>query len=224
MKQKIKSYLVFTSLGYRIVMFAVLPLVLLGIQVFTAVVLHSTAIPVFVMTLVLVEAVADNWFLGGIQEKGSAKIDYLKTSPRGMKVMKSALIVDLARRLVFCFALFGVCQLIAVWGSGTPGQSGAVQDEAGGSGVFGMLLLAVLLTYTLSVLGIFIARFNSYIWVNLLCGYVGAIVGLLVLLVCSVGIVPTALANLALGILGGGISFLMVKIAMLKVEGSFYDK
>lgn len=211
MKQKIESYLVFTSLGYRIIMFLALPLVLLGIQIFSTAVLRGTAIPVFVMTLVLVEAVADNWFLGGIQEKGSAKIDYLKTSPRGMKVIKSALVMDLARRLVFCFAFFGLCRLITLWGTG-------------GAAGLGMLLLAAVLTYTLSVLGIFIARFSSYIWVNLLCGYVGAIVGLIILLACSVGIVPTVLANLALGILGGGISFLMIKIAMLKVEGSFYDR
>lgn len=216
MKQKIRSYLVFTSLGYKIIMFAILPVVLLGIQVLSAVVFRGTAIPVFVMALVLVEIMADNWFLGGIQEKGSEKIDYLKTSPRGMKVMKSALVMDLVRRFVFYVVLFGSCRLITgIFGAG---------GGAGGPADLEALLLAVVLTYALSVLGIFIARFTSYLWVNLLCGYVGAIAGLLILLICSGGLVPMILVNIAMIVLGGGISFLMVKIAMLKVEGSYYDK
>lgn len=236
MKQKIRSYLVFTSLGYRIIMFAVLPLLLLGIQVFTAVRFQSTAIPVFVMALVLVEVVADNWFLGGIQEKGSQKIDYLKTSPKGMKVMQNALVMDLVRRLVFYVVFFGLCQLITMCSlstlgcsstlgsSSTLGQAGSVPEGAAGMAGFRGVLLAVLITYALSVLGIFISRFTSYIWVYMLCGYVGAIIGLLILLVCSVGLVPAVLVDIAMAVLGAGFSFLTVKIAMLRVEGSYYDK
>lgn len=216
MKQKIRSYLVFTSLGYKIIMFVILPVVLLGIQVFSAVVFRGTAIPVFVMTLVMVEIMADNWLLGGIQEKGSEKIDYLKTSPRGMKVMRSVLVMDLVRRFVFYVVLFGLSWLITgIFGAG---------NGAGGLAALEALLLAVVLTYALSALGIFIARFTSYLWVNMLCGYVGAIAGLVILLICSGGLVPMMLVNIAMIVLGGGISFLMVKIAMLKVEGSYYDK
>lgn len=218
MKQKIRSYLVFTSLGYKVIMFLVLPVVLLGIQVFSAAVFRGTAIPVFVMVLVMVEVLADNWFLGGIQEKGAEKIDYLKTSPKGMKVMKSALVMDLVRRFVFYVVLFGLSRMITgIFGVGDG-------NGAGGSAGFEVLLLAIVLTYALSVLGIFIARFTSYLWVNLICGYVGAIAGLVIFLVCSAGLVPAALMDIALIVLGGGISFLIVKIAMLKVEGSYYDK
>lgn len=216
MKHKIRSYLVFTSLGYKIIMFAILPLVLLGIQVFSTIVFRGTAIPVFVMILIMVESVADYWFLGGIQEKGSEKIDYLKTSPRGMKVMKSALVMDLVRRFLFHAGIFGLSQMIAL-------ISGSL-DRAGNLIGFGELLLAIFLSYTLSVLGIFISRFTSYFWVNLLCGYIGSIAGLVILLVCMSMPVPVVLPNIALVVLGGGISVLTVKIAMLKVEGSYYDK
>lgn len=216
MKHNIRSYLVFTSLWYKIIMFAVLPLVLLGIQVFSTVVFRGTAIPMFVMILVLVEILADYWFLGGIQEKGSEKIDYLKTSPRGMEVMKSALVIDLVRRFLFHVGIFGLARMITLILESS--------DRVGELIGFGELLLVIFLSYTLSVLGIFISRFTSYLWVNLLCGYIGAIAGLVILLVCTSMPVPMVLPNAALAVLGGGISVLIMKIAMLKVEGSYYDK
>ena len=72
MKQKIKGYLVFTSLGYRVGVFILMPLALVGIQV-----LFSG--PAGGMLLPLLEIMADNWFLGGIQEKNAENMDYLKS-------------------------------------------------------------------------------------------------------------------------------------------------
>lgn len=216
MKHKVRSYLVFTSLWYKIIMFAVLPVVLLGMQVLSAIVFQGTAMHLSVMVLIMVEIMADNWFLGGIQEKGSEKIDYLKTSSRGMEIMKNVLVMDLIRRFCSMGVILGVSWLITrIFGT---------TYEATKLAGFGGLLLAIFLPYTLSVLGIFIARFTSYLWVNLLCGYVGSIAGLVILLVCTSILIPMALPNAALVVLGGGISVLIVKIAMLKVEGSYYDK
>lgn len=216
MKHKIRSYLVFTSLWYKIIMFAVLPVVLLGMQVLSTIVFQGTAIHLSVMLLIIVEIMADNWFLGGIQEKGSEKIDYLKTSSRGMEIMKNVLVMDLIRRFCSMGVILGVSWLITrIFGT---------TNEAAKLAGLGKVLLAVALTYTLSVLGIFISRFTSYLWVNLLCGYIGSITGLVILLVCISMPVPVVLPDIGLVVLGGGISFLMVKIAMLKVEGSYYDK
>lgn len=216
MKQRIRSYLVFTSLWYKVIVFVILPVVLLGMQILSTIVFQGTAIHLSVPVLIMAEIMADSWFLGGIQEKGSEKIDYLKTSPRGMKVMKSVLVMDLVRRLLFHGGILGVSWLIMR----LLGTTAMAAKLAG----FGELLLAVALTYTLSALGIFITRFTSYIWVNMLCGYVGAIAGLIILLVCALMPVPAALPDIALAVLGVGISVLTVKIAMLKVEGSYYDK
>lgn len=216
MKHKIRSYLVFTSLWYKIIMFAVLPVVLLGMQVLSAIVFQGTAIHLSVMLLIIVEIMADNWFLGGIQEKGSEKIDYLKTSSRGMEIMKNVLVMDLIRRFCSMGVILGVSWLITR-------IFGTTYEATKLAGFWG-LLLAIFLTYTLSVLGIFIARFTSYLWVNLLCSYVGSIAGLVILLVCTSMLIPMVLPDIALVVLGGGISVLIVKIAMLKVEGSYYDK
>lgn len=217
MKHKIKSYLVFTSHWYKIIMFIVMPVVLLGIQVFVATmfpVLRDICILLFVMILVLVETIADYGFLGGIQEKGSEKIDYLKTSPRGMEVMRSALVMDLVRRFLSNVGIFGLsCLIILIFGP---------SDEK--IGMLGMLLFVIFLTYDLSVLGIFISRFTSYLWVNLLCGYIGAVAGFVIVLAGAGGFIPIVLIEIALVVLGVGLSVLTVKIAMLKVEGSYYDK
>lgn len=216
MKHKVRSYLVFTSLWYKIIMFAVLPVVLLGMQVLSAIVFQGTAMHLSVMVLIMVEIMADNWFLGGIQEKGSEKIDYLKTSSRGMEIMKNVLVMDLIRRFCSMGVILGVSWLITrIFGT---------TYEATKLAGFGGLLLAIFLTYTLSVLGIFIARFTSYLWVNLLCGYIGSIAGLVILLVCTSMLIPMVLPDIVLVVLGVGISVLIVKIAMLKVEGSYYDK
>ncbi len=218
MKQKIKSYLVFTSVLYKILMLLVLPVLLLGIQVFASVVFQGTVIPLSILVLIFAEIFGDTFVLGGIQEKNSEKMDYLKTSPRGMKVMKSVLIMDLLRRFLSCVVIFGLLR-VSMWAFGaTPGS-----ERLAGPGA---LLLAVLLTYTFSVLGIFLSRFGSLLWINMLCAYAGAIVGLVLFFIGTGGMLPLLLPlmNTAMGILAVGLSILTVKIAMMKVEGSYYDK
>lgn len=218
MKQKIKSYLVFTPFLYKILLFLVLPVFLLGLQALASAALQGTTIPLSLFMLILVEVPGDNFVLGGIQEKNSEKIDYLKTSPRGMKVMQNVLMIDLARRFLAAVIIFALSRLMmSVFGAAPEAE------KLAGSGA---LLLAVLLSYTLSVLGIFISRFCSLLWVNLLCGYVGAIAGIILFFVGAGNYFPLLLPvmNAALGILAVGFSILTVKIAMMKVEGSYYDK
>lgn len=216
MKEKIRSYLVFATGGYKIVMLIVLPVFLLAVDLAAAVIFQGSAMPAFIMLLIMAEVLSDNWYLGGIQEKNSAKIDYLKTSAKGMRIMKNALIMDLVRRFVYLVVIAGASWLFTVLCTAGEGvRTGIGLKE---------ILFAVLLVYTLSVLGVFLCRFFSYLWVNMLAAYVEAIAGLVIFLVASAGFLPVMLANIALVILGVGLSILAVKIAMLKVEGSYYDK
>lgn len=221
LKQKIKGYLVFTPFGYKIILFAVLPLVLLGLQLVISMIYQGTGLPLFGGTLVLVEILADNWFLGGIQDKNSEKMDYLKTSGKGMRIMKNVLITDVVRRFLSCAVILGMAQAIAqvcACAAGVSEKSRIAPLQ---------VLFVLLLTYTLSALGVFLARFTSYLWVNLLYGYIGSIVGLTAGLIWISLALPGALAAGAvffLAVLAVGISVLMVAIAMIKVEGSYYDK
>lgn len=216
-KHTIRSYLVFTPFWYRMILFAILPAVLLGLQVVSAVKTGGTwtLIPLFVPVLVFAEVMMDTWFLGGIQEKGSEKIDYLKTSPRGMGVMGSVLILDQVRRIFFSVLLFGLSQAINLLAGGDTGAEVLKLRT---------LVLAVLLTYDLSVLGIFVCRFASFLWLNLLCAYIGAIAGVVVFVACMAVPMTVTPLCIALAVIGAGLSVLAVKIPMLKVEGSYYDK
>ena len=215
MRWKIKSYLVFTSFWYRILVFGVLPVLLIGLQ-FLPIGEWATLRNIgTVMVLIMIEAVADYWYLGGIQDKDVEKIDYLKTSPRGMDIMRNALRFDLVRRLLAAAAVLGVSELVG-WG-------GRERNVLGGAGVW---LLLTLICYTLSVTATLIARFNSYLWINYLTGYVGMIIALIFYFILCVWtarevMIILTVVFLALAV---GISFLAVRVAMKKVEGSYYDK
>lgn len=215
MKHMIRSYPVFTLFWYRVILFAALPVILLGLQAVSAVKAGWTLISLFVPVLVFAEVMADYWFLGGIQEKGSEKIDYLKASPRGMRVVESVLALDLVRRLFFFVLLFGLSQAMNLFLGAEETTAELLNLQT--------LALAVLLTYDLSMLGIFLSRFASFIWLNLLCAYIGAIAGFVIFLAGTE--IPAASAPLciALAVLGVGFSVLAVKIPMLRVEGSYYD-
>ena len=215
MRWKIKSYLVFTSFRYRIWVFGILPVLLIGLQFLKIGEWAAMRNIVTVMALVMIEVVADNWYLGGIQEKDVEKMDYLKTSPRGMDVMRNALRFDLVRRLLAAAVVLGVSELA--------GGGGRERNALGGAGAW---LLLTLICYTLSVAATLIARFNSYLWINYLTGYVGMIIALIFYFILRVWtarelMVILAVVFLALAV---GISLLAVRIAMKKVEGSYYDK
>lgn len=212
MRQKIKSYLVFTSRGYRLVMFALVPLLLAALQAFFLKKMEGSAIPLIIMFLTAAEIMGDNWFLGGIQEKNAEKIDYLKTSGRGMKVMENALIMDFVRRFLTAAAIFGICDLLSRLLGGA--------DEFRGLGIW---LFSVLTSYSLSALGTLFARFGSYLWINILISYFAAAVGIVCCLLLMFDVSPWIFSGL-LAVLGAGISVLAVKIAMRKVKGGYYDK
>lgn len=215
MRWKIKSYLVFTSFRYRIWVFGILPALLIGLQFLPIGEWAAMRNIATVMVLIMIEAVADYWYLGGIQDKDVEKIDYLKTSPRGMDVMRNALRFDLVRRLLAAAAVLGVSELV--------GWVGRERNVLGGGGIW---LLLTLICYTLSVTATLIARFNSYLWINYLTGYVGMIIALIFYFILCVWtarelMIILTVVFLALAV---GISFLAVRVAMKKVEGSYYDK
>lgn len=215
MRWKINSYLVFTSFRYRIWIFGVLPVLLIGsqfLQIGEWTVMRNIAT---VMALIMIETVADSWYLGGIQDKDAEKIDYLKTSPKGMSVMRNALRFDLVRRGLATAAVLGVSELV--------GRGDGKQHIPHG---VGMWLLLTLICYTLSVAATLIARFNSYLWINYLTGYIGMIIALIFYFILCVWtarevMIVLAVVFLALAV---GISVLTVRVAMKKVEGSYYDK
>lgn len=211
-KMRIKSYLAFTSLGYRLVMYLAAPLSAAGIQLFFLSKVEGSGVPVIMTALILLEILADHWFLGGLQGKNAEKLDYLKTSSGGMQVMESALVLDVIRRFLEAAAIFGICFLMSLLLGGET------------LGVSGGLVMPILVTGGLSVVGTLIARFWSGLNINMLIGYVAAIVGIVGYLVAEEGVLPPWVSCGAAALLGAGAGALAVKTAMRKVKGGYYDK
>lgn len=219
MVKTIKGYLVFTSFVYRIVMFGILPLGLIAVHICSVVFKGDDAgVLLFMMPflVLLAEIVADTWMFGGIQGKDAAKIDYLKTSPEGMRLLRNALSIDLARRLLFLSGVMAACVLVnLVWR--------VEMFEGDAARGLGVVLSLILSSYAVSVLCTMLARFGTMFWQNMFAAYLGiflesACMGLL-----------TALDYPFIGVLfyGGlaaGVSALAVKVVMIKVKGGYYDK
>lgn len=216
MKQIGKSYLIFAAPAYRLVMFMLMPLGLLGLN------FYVFGEPGCTMFLIMMEVVADNWFLGGIQEKNADNLEYLKTSSRGKQVIKSALILDLIRRMLTALAVFGIGYVAnRFWFYG--GDAEYAQAPVG-RGWFYSVWICMFFT----VLGTLITRFQSNLRINLLVGYLASVVGIICWIVCYWYIqfygVPRYVFAVIFAILTAAVSVLAVKIAMARVEGGYYDK
>lgn len=210
MKRKIKSYLVFTSLIYRIVVFLLLPLGAIGVFALMSDFGWGARLVVIMEILIMLEIFLDSWLFGGIQSKAADQFDYLKTSARGIGVLKTALKLDLVRRVLTEAVIYICCYVMA-----------GVFD--GSLSIWANYIYLIIVTYTISLLGVFITRFESGIWVNMVVGYIAGIVALVIWFLPGLtehtGIYMGVFALLAVGV-----SVLALKVAFKKVEGSYYDK
>lgn len=215
----IKGYLVFTSLVYRIVMFGILPLGLIAVYICAGLLTGDDVGILFTVMpflIVIVEIVADTWMFGGIQGKDAAKIDFLKTSPKGMGLLRNALAMDLLRRFLFLSGVVAVSALINI----VRGVEMFGGDAARGLGI---ILSLILSSYTVSVLCTILARFGTMFWQNILAAYLGLFLESACMGFLIVSDHPFVWAVLY-AVLAAGVSVLAVIIVMRKVRGGYYDK
>lgn len=206
--RKIKSYFTFTSFLYRLVMFVLMHLILLGLMILFPFGPYMQA-----AFLAFFEIVSDNWLFGGICSKDVQSMDYLKSSRKGMQVIKDGLIVNLAR----CF--LNSCLWICI---------GFFYTKAHNPESFSLttwqtvcfLGASILFTYSLCVAGVTISRFFSNYWINVIISY-AAMILLVLAMLFSVDITYLILIALALAIL---VSILSVRLVLKKMKESYYDK
>lgn len=232
MGKRLKSYIVFTPIGYRIAVYLLIPAALTACSVWTGTYMGEAGLMLVAMFLTLTEIVSDSWLFGGLQNRDAEKMDYLKASGRGLSLVRNALWVDLLRKFLtaLCtiaasYLLMGRLRREAAW---TPRPITDFFSRGGPLQRIGLLAYLVLLTFCLSALGTFLSRYGSTIYGNLLLGY-GAmvLVGLASIFGSSLakypsnGIFLLDLLCLAVGI---GVSVLAVRAAMWKVEGGYYEE
>lgn len=232
MKKTVKSYLVFTSRLYRLVMFAVLPAAWAGICFWTCGMASHGRNGMLILTalfLPIAETISDSWLFAGIQTSSSPKLDYLKTSGRGQSLMRRALIMDVMRKLVFSGAFMGIgyaslwlTELPAGGGKGNFAEAASAKWGAQ-AGVGAALLCLIMLSFFFSVLGTFLSRYGNMIWTNVIVGYGIAALEFVSLFLPGLFRHPYAYAA-GFGLLGLCVSVVAVRAAMGRMERSYYDE
>ena len=96
MGKKMKSYLVFTSPGYRIWTLLIFPVLLF----FSSWIASDWGMYLMGSFFVFVEILSDYWIFGGICNR---QMEYLKTSFCGFSVLRDALAGDLIRKFLYLF-------------------------------------------------------------------------------------------------------------------------
>lgn len=94
MGKRMKSYLAFTTFAYRLVLFGFMPLAVIGLQALLAPLgdlglelgLYLTA-----SIIIEVEIIMDYWAFGAVAVKNNGCLEYLKTSAKGLQMMRTAL-------------------------------------------------------------------------------------------------------------------------------------
>lgn len=105
--------MVFTSFWYRLLMFLIIPAALIVVNGGMSFLMGGAADILSAALIVMVETVSDYWLFGGICAKDAQKLEYMKSSVKGIPVMRSGLIADLVRRFVWIAVLQGIGMVIS---------------------------------------------------------------------------------------------------------------
>lgn len=135
MEKRIKSYIVFTTRAYRLLLFVLMPLAVFGIQLGLSITCRYSerwkgdieeivyaadlAMAVAASFIMWAEILADNWVFGGIAAKSGAGPEYTKSSPRGRLAMRGTLKIDSIRQILESVLLLGLgraCWAVAAGG------------------------------------------------------------------------------------------------------------
>lgn len=224
MKKRIKSYLVFTSFLYKIAVFLLIPVLITGISLYTETRAGLTGVFLAAVLLPAAEVLSDYWLFGGLQTNDPVKMDYLKTSCRGMWVMGNALSMDLIRKFLSAAAVLTL-SCAALWmGPHTEGRAAQGMEfltRTWGSPV-GYAVYIMEVVYFFSVLGTFLSRYGSMLWINMVIGYGMTFLTAL----CQALPGPESslfIWLLPFAVLDLGISILTVTTGMKKIRSGYYD-
>lgn len=116
MKKGIKSYIVFTTRAYRLVLFVLIPLAVVGIQLGLSMmcsylegwrgdiedIVDAADLVVIIASsfMMTAEVLVDNWVFGGVAARTGVTPEYPRSSARGKQVMREALRAGSIRQLL----------------------------------------------------------------------------------------------------------------------------
>lgn len=213
MGNTIKCYLAFTTMAYRIVAFAVLPLV----AVVSVLLFGADFIYMEIILLLAAEIMMDGLSFGGIAARQVGLPEYIKASGRGKRVMRKVLVGNLIRQFAenAVLILASLC-IVAV------SEAGILMPDGGDlAGVDWMQLVAMfLLGYVLMVLGVTVARFFEMMWTGMMVATFAEFLFL-------AGMIPVAVApGLTMAVLipvAAVVSIAATCVLEKRMERSYYD-
>lgn len=105
MKRKLKSYLAFTSVPYRLVGLLLIPCLMLALCILMLRGENHGYLQIMVYAyVVFYEMVADHWMLGGCFSDGGKGLTCFRISGAGAEVVGNVALMDLVRRFLCCMA------------------------------------------------------------------------------------------------------------------------
>lgn len=117
MKRTIKSYLAFTTAGYRVICLLVCPLVLLAFSGFILATIGEVngGFPEYTlyMYVVVYGLLSDYWMFGGMCSRENNGMEYVKTSGAGIAVLRKGIIGDLLRHFVYIMGYGVFCSVFS---------------------------------------------------------------------------------------------------------------
>ena len=210
--KRIRAYLLFTSWRYRLGIFLGLPAAVLAGGLFWHYYIMSSGFGFLVMVVAMIifaETMTDQGIFNGIQSKRGYKLDLLKTSHVGQRILFYGLSGDLARRLLTVAVCIG-----AGW---------AAKVLAVGKGWAGCLGV-VLAVYFAEVLGLFISRFTQSMILCLFTAYGGIAIGvILYILVSSISAPGLWVVDGLLALAAAAMSVLIVWTGMKRWLQTYSD-
>lgn len=211
--KKIKSYLVFAPMLYRVVVFSC-PILLLGVEVLLRLNGKNNMVYPLSTILIVVELFADFWLLGGICNKKESGVEYLKTSIFGKQMLKNVVVINLIRTMAaFILVVIG-CAVIdgILFGWST------IYDLK----YMLMYLMYILWGYGITVISQLITRHFTGYYAYIIFSYLAVMVNLIPALCMVAGYLYLILVIGAVLVMAS--SVVMIWYVMRKVEKSYYDR
>lgn len=219
MKQYIRSYQMFFPGNYiwvKLLLYIIYPVFTIGAARFFLP-LPGGAFICLVMApfIMTIEIMFDYFFFGGIAAKDTGRLEYLKTSCRGMVSLKKGLIVDAVRRLGSMAVIeLGIYVMIG----------NKIRKEDGVS-IF-QAAFFLFLSFLIVELALCLTRFFTDVWVSVLVYCLVEMLWMgIIMQIHWHAFMGTAkiFLILALVVAGAGVVWFNIKIIMKRAERSYYD-
>lgn len=162
--------------------------------------------------VVMVEIILDYFVFGGIASKETNRLEYLKTSVKGINLLKSSLITDAVRRFL-SIAIVIIGSYLAI----------ACRQQMDYQYTLLQLLVCIFSTYLLTEAGLLFTRFFINWWVNMAVIYILNNIAVTIGIFVSTWNIPIW-ALVLLVLLGMGITLTGRRLILKRMEESYYDR